>query len=205
VSGDFYDVFPLGRGDLLLALGDVCGKGAEAAAITAIARHTIRAVAPDMRHPCQILRRLNETMLGHDLDERFCSVVVARVTPIVGGVRMSVCCAGHVPPIVVRANRKVERVGWPGTLLGLFPGIRLLEETVQLQRGDMIVAFTDGVTEATRNGEEFGEERAEEILSACVGTSATEAVSTLLDEVLRFGGQRSRDDIAILALRVADG
>lgn len=203
VSGDFYDVFPLGRGDLLLALGDVCGKGAEAAAITAIARHTIRAVAPDMRHPCQILRRLNETMLGHDLDERFCSVVVARVTPIVGGVRMSVCCAGHLAPMVVRADGRVERVGVPGTLLGLFPGIRLLEETVQLHRGDMIVAFTDGVTEATRNGEEFGEERAEKVLAGCVGTSATEAVSTLLDEVLRFGGQQSRDDIAILALRVA--
>jgi serine phosphatase RsbU (regulator of sigma subunit) len=203
VSGDFYDAFPLGRGDLLLALGDVCGKGAEAAAITAIARHTIRAVAPDMRHPCQILRRLNETMLGHDLDERFCSVVVARVTPIVGGVRMSVCCAGHLAPMVVRADGRVERVGVPGTLLGLFPGIRLLEETVQLHRGDMIVAFTDGVTEASRDGEEFGEERAEKILAGCVGASATEAVSTLLDEVLRFGGQQSRDDIAILALRVA--
>ncbi len=202
VSGDFYDGFPLGRGDLMLALGDVCGKGAEAAAITAIARHTIRAVAPDMRHPCQILRRLNDTLLGHDLDERFCSVVVARVTPIVGGVRMSVCCAGHHPPVVIRADGAVEHVGVPGTLLGLFPDIRLREETVQLRRGDMIVAFTDGVTEATRGLEEFGHERAEQVLASCVGDTATEAVNTLLDEVLRFGGQQTRDDVAILALRV---
>ncbi|GAA0620630.1 hypothetical protein GCM10009547_24030 [Sporichthya brevicatena] len=79
VSGDFYDVFPAGRSDLMLALGDVCGKGAEAAAITAIARHTIRAVAPDLRSPAHILRRLNDTMLGHDIDERFCTVVLARV------------------------------------------------------------------------------------------------------------------------------
>lgn len=205
VSGDFYDVIPLGRGDLLFGLGDVCGKGAEAAAITAIMRHTIRAVAPDMRHPCQILRRLNDVMLGHDLGERFCSVVLARVTPIVSGVRLSVCCAGHVRPVVVRADGRIERVGVDGTLLGLFPDIRLYEETVQLHAGDMIVSFTDGVTEATRHGEEFGEERAERILAGCVGTSATEAVDTLLDEVLRHGGQSSRDDIAILALRVPLG
>ena len=202
VSGDFYDMFPLGRGDLVMALGDVCGKGAEAAAITAIARHTIRAVAQDLRHPALILRRLNDIMLGHDLDERFCSVVVARVTPIVGGVRLSVCCAGHLQPFVVRAEGEIERVGVPGSLLGLFPDVRLMEETVQLRRGDMIIAFTDGVTEARNGEEEFGERRTEKILAACAGSSATETAGTLLDEVLRFGGQTSRDDIAILALRV---
>ncbi len=204
VSGDFYDVFPVGRGDLVLALGDVCGKGAEAAAITAIARHTIRAVATDLRHPSQILRRLNDTMLGHDLGERFCTVVVARATRIVGGVRLSVCCAGHLPPFVVRADGSVERVGLPGSLLGLFPDIRLMEETVQLHRGDMIVAFTDGVTEAGHSEEEFGERRTEKVLASCAGATATETVGVLLDEVLRYGGQSSRDDIAIIALRVAD-
>jgi sigma-B regulation protein RsbU (phosphoserine phosphatase) len=205
VSGDFYDAFPVGRDDLLLALGDVCGKGAEAAAITAIARHTIRAVAPDLRHPSQILRRVNDTMLGHDLDERFCSVVVARVTRIVGGVRLAVCCAGHLQPFVVRARGEIERVGLPGSLLGLFPDVRLLEETVQLLRGDMIVAFTDGVTEARNGEEEFGERRTEKVLAGCAGLSATETVGVLLEEVLRFGEPPSRDDIAIVALRVSDG
>jgi serine phosphatase RsbU (regulator of sigma subunit) len=204
VSGDFYDVFPVGRGDLVLALGDVCGKGPEAAAITAIARHTIRAVAQDLRHPAHILRRLNETMLGHDLDERFCSVVVARVTRIPDGVRLSVCCAGHLQPFVVRAHGDVERVGLPGSLLGLFPDVRLMEETVQLRRGDMIVAFTDGVTEARNEEEEFGEDRTEKVLAGCAGLSATETVGTLLDEVLRFGEGPSRDDIAIVALRVSE-
>ena len=202
VGGDFYDVFPVGRGDLVLALGDVCGKGAEAAAITAIARHTIRAVAPDQRHPAQILRRLNDAMLGHDIGERFCSVVLARVTRIVGGVRLSVCCAGHLQPFVVRTDGRIERVGVPGSLLGLFPDVRLMEETVQLHRGDTIVAFTDGVTEARNGDEEFGERRTEKVLSGCAGAPATEIAATLLDEVLRFGGQVSRDDIAIVALRV---
>ncbi|WP_019874445.1 PP2C family protein-serine/threonine phosphatase [Sporichthya polymorpha] len=203
VSGDFYDVFGVGRGDdLVLALGDVCGKGAEAAAITSIARHTIRAVAPDLRSPVQILRRLNDTMLGHDIDERFCTVVVARVTRIVDGVRLTVCTAGHLQPFVVRADGTIERVGLPGSLLGLFADIRLLEETVQLRRGDMIVAFTDGVTEARDGDEQFGERRTEEILAASAGLSATETAGILLDEVLRFAGTSARDDIAILALRV---
>jgi sigma-B regulation protein RsbU (phosphoserine phosphatase) len=202
VSGDFYDVFRVGREDLVLALGDVCGKGAEAAAITAIARHTIRAVAPDLRHPIQILRRLNDTMLGHDLDERFCTVFVARLTRIVNGVRLSVCCGGHPQPFVVRSTGVVERVGLPGSVLGLFPDVRLLEETVQLRRGDTIVAFTDGVTEARSGSEEFGEDRAEKVLASCAGATATETAGVLLDEVLRFGGPQSRDDIAILALRV---
>jgi phosphoserine phosphatase RsbU/P len=202
VSGDFYDVFPLGRDELMLALGDVCGKGAEAAAITAIARHTIRAVAQDLRHPASILRRLNQALLGHDLDERFCSVVLARMTRIVGGVRLSVCCAGHLQPFVVRSDGQIERVGVAGSLLGLFPDTRLMEETVQLRRGDMIVAFTDGVTEARNEDEEFGERRTEKVLATCAGLTATETAGVLLDEVLRFGGQTSRDDIAILALRV---
>jgi sigma-B regulation protein RsbU (phosphoserine phosphatase) len=201
VSGDFYDVFSVGRNDFVLALGDVCGKGAEAAAITAIARHTIRAVAPDLRHPAHILRRLNDIMLGHNLEERFCTVVVARATRIHGGVRLSVCCAGHLQPFVVRAGGTIERVGLPGSLLGLFPDIRLMEETVQLRRGDTIVAFTDGITEARNGDEEFGELRTEKVLSSCAGASATEMAGTLLDEVLRFGGAAARDDIAILALR----
>lgn len=206
VGGDFYDAFRLGRTDLLLALGDVCGKGPEAAAITAIARHTIRAVAPEFRHPSQILRRLNDVMLQHDIGERFCSAVVARMVPIVHGVRLAVCCAGHPPPVVVRANGRIERVGLPGSLLGLFPDVRLLEETVQLRNGDTLVAFTDGVTDATRSGEQFGDERLELALADVRGVTAQEVADHLLEQVLDFGGTQSRDDIAIVALQpVSDG
>jgi sigma-B regulation protein RsbU (phosphoserine phosphatase) len=205
VGGDFYDVFRLGRTDLMLTLGDVCGKGAEAAAITAIARHTVRAVAPDLRHPSVILRRLNDALADHDIGERFLSIVTARAVPIVRGLRLSVCCAGHAQPMVVRAGGDIERVGVPGDLLGLFPEVRLFEETVQLARGDTFVVFTDGVTEAMRQYEEFGEHGLAQALLETRHRSATEIVNHVLDEVLAFGGEQSRDDIAVLAIRAVDG
>ncbi|MEA2702340.1 MAG: hypothetical protein QOD63_285, partial [Actinomycetota bacterium] len=94
VGGDFYDVFDTG-GDWAVVIGDVCGKGPEAAALTALARYTIRSVAMDLRHPAQVLRKLNETLLHQQLDERFCTVAYGRVVPSVGGMRVSVCLGGH--------------------------------------------------------------------------------------------------------------
>lgn len=205
VGGDFYDVFSTGRTDLILSLGDVCGKGAEAAAITAIARYTIRAVAPDVRHPASILRRVNTVLQDHDIGERFCSVVTARAIPIVRGLRLSVCCAGHERPVIVRSDRRVDRVGVAGQLLGLFPDVRLLEETVQLGHGDTFVLFTDGVTEARREGEQFGEQRLASALLDVHEAPVIEMVNHLLEEVLAFGGDKPRDDIAILAARAVSG
>ena len=128
VGGDFYDVFDTG-GDWAVVIGDVCGKGPEAAALTALARYTIRSVAMDLRHPAQVLRKLNDTLLHHQLDERFCTVAYGRVVPTVGGVRVSVCRGGHPPPLVLRASGEIEPVGADGGLIGLFPEIRLWEET----------------------------------------------------------------------------
>lgn len=202
VGGDFYDVFPIDRHEAMVMLGDVCGKGAEAAALTSIARYTVRAVASHIRHPAPILRRVNAALNDHDIGERFCSMVAARVTPIVRGVRLTVCCAGHAAPVVVRADGNVERVGVSGDLLGLFDEVKLFEETVQLTAGDTIVFFTDGVTEATHGDEQFGEERAEAALVAARAGSASDMVKRLLDAALEFGGEDSRDDIAILGLQV---
>jgi PAS domain S-box-containing protein len=202
VGGDFYDVFPIDRHEQFVMLGDVCGKGAEAAALTSIARYTVRAVASHIRHPAQVLRRVNTALNDQDIGERFCSMVAARVTPIVRGVRLTVCCAGHAAPVVVRAGGSVERVGVSGDLLGLFDDVKLFEETVQLTTGDTIVFFTDGVTEATRGDDQFGEQRAEAALVAASAASASDMVKGLLDAALEFGGEDSRDDIAILALQV---
>ncbi len=201
VGGDFYDVFKLDRQDAVVVLGDVCGKGAEAAAITAIARYTVRAVASHLRHPVLMLRRVNEALLEHDIGERFCSMVIARVTPIVRGVRLTVCCGGHPAPIVVRADGRVERVGVWGALLGLFPDVKLMEETVQLRSGDSVVFFTDGITEASNDRELFGDDRLAAALVAHRGDSASEMLKHLLDAVLEFGGE-PRDDIAALVLKV---
>ncbi|MEA2972683.1 MAG: hypothetical protein QOG82_1141 [Actinomycetota bacterium] len=201
VGGDFYDVFDTG-GDWAVVIGDVCGKGPEAAALTALARYTIRSVAMDLRHPAQVLRKLNDTLLHHQLDERFCTVVYGRVVPSVGGLRVTVCRGGHPPPIVVRSSGELEPMGPDGGLIGLFPEIRLWEETAQLSRGDSLVFYTDGVTEAARGQEQFGDQRLDEVLRACAGLTAAEVAENLEAAVIEFGGPRPRDDIAVLVLHV---
>jgi len=201
VGGDFYDVFDTG-GDWAVVIGDVCGKGPEAAALTALARYTIRSVAMDLRHPAQVLRKLNDTLLHHQLGERFCTVVYGRVVASVGGLRVTVCRGGHPPPIVVRSGGDLEPMGPDGGLLGLFPEIRLWEETAQLNPGDSLVFYTDGVTEAARGREQFGDTRLEEVLRACAGQTAAEVAENVEAAVIDFGGPQPRDDIAVLVLHV---
>jgi GAF domain-containing protein len=201
VGGDFYDVFDTG-GDWALVLGDVVGKGPEAAALTALVRYTLRSLGMEMRQPARILRRLNESLLVQQTDERFCTVAYSRVVPTSNGVRLAVCLGGHLPPLVLRASGSVERIGAPGGLIGLFPDIRLWEETVQLGPGDAIVFFTDGVTEAARGMDEFGEEGVTEVLRRSVGMRAAEISQAIEESVLSFGGAEPRDDLAVLVLRV---
>ncbi|HVF14842.1 MAG TPA: GAF domain-containing SpoIIE family protein phosphatase [Acidimicrobiales bacterium] len=201
VGGDFYDVFDTG-GDWAVVIGDVCGKGPVAAALTALARYTIRSVAMDLRHPAQVLRKLNDTLVHHQLDERFCTVAYGRVVPTVGGVRVSVCRGGHPPPLVVRSSGEIEPLGSDGGLIGLFPEIRLWEESAQLNPGDSLVFYTDGVTEANRGREQFGDERLEEVLRSCAGMTADEVAENVEAAVIDFGGPEPRDDLAVLVLHV---
>jgi phosphoserine phosphatase RsbU/P len=201
VGGDFYDVFDTG-GDWAVVIGDVCGKGPEAAALTALARYTIRSVAMDLRHPAQVLRKLNDTLLHHQLDERFCTVAYGRVVPSVGGVRVTICRGGHPPPVIVRASGDLEPMGPEGGLIGLFPEIRLWEETAQLHPGDNLVFYTDGVTEAARGREQFGDGRLDEVLTECAGLTAAEVAENVEAAVIDFGGAQPRDDLAVLVLHV---
>jgi serine phosphatase RsbU (regulator of sigma subunit) len=201
VGGDFYDVFDTG-GDWAVVVGDVCGKGPVAAAVTATARWTIRSVAMDMRQPAQVLRKLNEAMFHQQIDDRFCTLAYTRVVPTSQGVRLSVCRGGHPAPLVLRANGDIDEIGTPGSLIGVFPDVRLWEETTQLQAGDAYVVYTDGVTEARRNREQFGDRRLREALAGCVGLDADSIGERIESAVLNFGGPEPSDDLAILVLRV---
>jgi sigma-B regulation protein RsbU (phosphoserine phosphatase) len=201
VGGDFYDVFDTG-GDWALVIGDVCGKGPDAAAITAIARYTLRSVAMDMRQPAAVLRKLNDALIHQQLDEKFCTVAYGRAVASARGMRITVCRGGHPSPMVVRADGEVTPVGSAGGLIGALPDIRLWEETVQLEAGDAIVFYTDGVTEARAGRDQFGEERVAETLSRCAGRPAAEIAEQLERAVIAFGGDEPGDDIAILVLRV---
>lgn len=201
VGGDFYDAFDTG-GDWALVVGDVCGKGPEAAAVTAIARWTIRSVAMDIRQPTQVLRKVNEALVHQQLDDRFCTIAYARVVPSSQGVRVSVSRGGHPAPLVIRSTGDIEPIGTSGSLIGILSEIRVWEETTHLQPGDSIVFYTDGVTEARRGREQFGEERLAETLSECSGKSADEIADHVQGAVLEFAGNEPSDDIAMLVLRV---
>ena len=201
VGGDFYDVFDTG-GDWAIVIGDVCGKGPEAAALTAVARWTIRSVAIDIRQPMHVLRKVNEALLHQQVDDRFCTIAYARVVPTSSGVRVSVCRGGHPAPLIVRADGTIEEIGPAGSLIGALAEVRLWEETTQLHSGDAIAFYTDGVTEARGRVERFGDERLRDAICRSSRTSATEIADDIERAVLEFAGTEASDDIAILVMRV---
>ena len=202
VGGDFYDVFDTGDVCWGLLVGDVRGKGADAAAVMGLARHTIRATAMYERRPSRILYALNEAIRSQAAEERFCTVVYVRLKEAEGGVRLTISCGGHPLPIVLRADGAMESVARPGTLLGLLPDPNLSDQVVDLSPGDLIVMYTDGVTEERANGSFFGEARLGAIIADSVGLSAGEVAQRIEDGVLGFAEGAPRDDLAVLVLRV---
>jgi PAS domain S-box-containing protein len=201
VGGDFYDCFPTGGGDWALVIGDVCGKGAEAASLTALARYTLRAAAQHTRRPRAVLRELNEALLRQRLDYRFCTVLYAAVTP--REERVSVCLAtgGHPLPFLVRAGGEVETAGAAGTLLGILDDPDITEQAVELGPGEALVLFTDGVTEATADDRAAGPRRLRSFLAGCAGQDAATIAAGVERDALAAQDGRVRDDVAVIVAR----
>lgn len=203
VGGDFYDVFWAGYGSWIIAVGDVCGKGPEAAAITGLARHTLRAFASRDRDPRRILQALHEALVKTpSMDERFCTVVCAQLRFTRGQARMKVSSAGHPPPFVLRHDGMVESIAVKGSLLGALEEISLQSTNVALAPGDTIVFYTDGVTETRAGRELFGEDRLREAIGRQQGQQAGAVADALLADLQRFSGGAPRDDIAVVVARV---
>lgn len=205
IGGDFYDVYATGSGTWHVVIGDVCGKGPEAAALTGLARHTLRAAAMQERDPSAILSVLNEAILHADVGERFCTAVYAQVEPRDGddpSLHVTLACGGHPLPLVLRGDGTVEPVGAPGMLIGALAEIELVDAEVDLSPGDALVLCTDGVQEATGKRGFFGTERLKDLIAMCAGLDAKGVASTLLREVLAFQDSAPRDDVAIVVLRV---
>jgi len=202
VGGDFYDVFDVGEGSWGLVVGDVSGFGPEAAALTGLARYTVRAVAAQIGSPAEVLRRLNDAMRRLEPSERFCTAVYARIRPGPSGVEMTLASGGHPPALVLRDNESVEELPTGGLMLGVFPDVELFDHTVSLKAGDALVLYTDGTTEA-RNaaGEQFGPERLRSLLTTCAGRSATGIGRRLELAVLDHRGENNADDLAIVVVR----
>jgi serine phosphatase RsbU (regulator of sigma subunit) len=202
VGGDFYDCFETGAGDWGLVIGDVCGKGAEAAALTALARYTIRAAALQTRSPSAILRQLNEALLRDRLDFRFCTVLYVSLTPHEDRVAACLTAGGHPLPLVLRADGSVETVGTPGSLLGIVDPPELSEHRVELLPGDALVLFTDGVTEADRAA---GPERLAGQLAGWRDLGVAEIAEAVEREALQVQGGLARDDVAVVVARAHVG
>jgi PAS domain S-box-containing protein len=198
VGGDFYDCFATGAGDWALVIGDVCGKGAEAAAVTALARYTLRAAALHTRRPRTVLEQLNEALLRDRRDYRFCTVLYVSLTPRDDRLSACVAAGGHPLPVVVRASGEVETVGTPGSLLGIVDVPELTEQSVELAPGDALVLYTDGVTEADRSA---GPERLTTLLEGCAGADARAIAETVERDALAAHGGPARDDVAVVVVR----
>jgi serine phosphatase RsbU (regulator of sigma subunit) len=202
MGGDFYDLFPSGRRGWTVVIGDVCGKGPDAAAVTALARYTLRAAAMRERLPSRGLHVLNEALLRQRADRRFCTVAYAYLESTEGGVRLGFASGGHPLPLLVRSDGRVEPVGAPGTLLGVVPDPSFEDRSVELSPGDALVFYTDGVIEDRGDGA-LDENRLAALLSECAGAGADAIADRVEEEAVRSQGGQPRDDIAVLVLRVA--
>jgi anti-sigma regulatory factor (Ser/Thr protein kinase) len=202
VGGDFYDVFPLSEGGWGIAIGDVCGKGPSAAAITGVAREILRLLMRDGHSGPDALRRLNEALLTLEERGRLCTVACGTVRPGPGGVTVRLSSAGHPPPVHVQAHGEVSFVGSNGTLLGAVAEIDVGDDEITLAPGESLVFYTDGVTEHRGAGTMFGDDNLLAVLRINGLRPAGEIAAAVETAVTRFGVDEGlRDDLAVLVIR----
>jgi len=204
VSGDFYDVFPV-QGGWALVVGDVCGKGQEAAAMTAAARHAIRAIAHWNPDPADVLAKVNEVILAGDYEDRFVTVKLAYLRWDGGRVTVELAGSGHPGPAVVRPDGRVDMLSGGGLPLGLFPDAEPERGTLELGPEDLLFFYSDGVTEARSPDMEYFEDRLADELAGAAGHSAAETTRMIQGLVASFSADDLRDDMTILVARVRAG
>ena len=202
VGGDFYDIFPAGPRDWVITLGDVSGKGVEAAVITTIARHTLRALTVLGHELTEVLGGVDQVIAQHETD-KFCTLLVLRLRRNEDGWTTSLAVGGHPPPLLLRPQCEPRLLDARGPALGLMPDVVFTEEEVELRSGDTLLLYTDGVTEARQGEAYFADERFMAWAAAQNSDDPSLVVDSLLDEVLQFQAGNPRDDIAVVAVRIA--
>lgn len=202
VGGDFYDLFPLDDRRWALVIGDVCGKGIEAAALTSVARHTIRAAAQHVTSPSEVLRWVHQAVLAYD-PTTFCTACYGVMTVNADGhpERFEFALGGHAQPLLASSDGSVRSIGISGTLLGMVPAPTFADDVVELRSGDMLLLFTDGLTDAPA-GEAMEVEELQLLLKegrAGSPNELAERIRTLIDARRPVGGG---DDTALLIVKV---
>jgi sigma-B regulation protein RsbU (phosphoserine phosphatase) len=201
VGGDFYDVVPAADNHWLVVVGDVSGKGVQAATVTGLVRDVIRILVDDGKPMSEILCRVNRTLVQRG-GGRYCTLAMAMVERQADGI-LQVCLhlAGHDRAVLVRSDGKTSFVGEGGTALGLLESISSPDVDIRLQAGDSLIFYTDGVTERRRGRELFGTGRLREAAGPLAGYPADVIAARLRSTTINFSVEEPRDDIAILVLR----
>ncbi len=197
VGGDFYDVFAVGDDHWAIVIGDVCGKGAGAAAVTAMARWTLRSLAATPLPPAEVLRSLNDVMIHQAHERRFITMIYALLDVRETEARVRLACGGHPPAIAVSAAGEPAMVRASGDLLGVWEDIRVHEAELTLRPGAGLVFYTDGVTD---QGPGIERSPVRAIRKLAGDRSANALADALRDEAGRWG-EAPRDDVAIVAVR----
>ncbi|MGW5662690.1 SpoIIE family protein phosphatase [Streptomyces sp. NPDC003758] len=203
VGGDFYDLFPIRDGAYGFAIGDVCGTGPEAAAVTGLARHALRLLAREGFGGPAVLERLNSAILDEGARSRFLTLLYGELWPQEdGSAVLKVVCAGHPLPLRLRQDGTVEPAAEPQPLLGVMEDLELYEQTVTLDPGDVLLCVTDGVTERREGRRMLGDDGLADVLTTCTGLTAGAVAARIMRAVERFASDAPSDDMAILAMRV---
>ncbi|MEU1010706.1 SpoIIE family protein phosphatase [Streptomyces sp. NPDC005890] len=203
VGGDFYDLFPIGNGAYGFAIGDVCGTGPNAAAVTGLARHALRLLAREGLSGPAVLERLNSAILDEGDRSRFLTLLYGELRPQEdGSAELKVVCAGHPLPLRLRQDGTVTAAAEPQPLLGVIEDLELYEETVTLDPGDVLLCVTDGVTERREGTRMLGDDGLADVLTTCTGLTAGAVAARIMRAVERFASDAPSDDMAILAMRV---
>lgn len=197
VGGDFYDVIVPAPDRLVVLIGDVCGRGADAAAITGLARAVLRTVVEDGASPARALRRLNAAMRAAGERGEFCTAAVVQVDGRGDACRLRLAVGGHPLPLL-RRGAETTPIGRHGPMLGLVPAPVFRESDIALSCDDVVLLYTDGVTEARRGRDFFSPQLATAVAGA--GRSAADTIARTVAAVERFRDE-GNDDIAMVALR----
>ncbi|MCX4697495.1 SpoIIE family protein phosphatase [Streptomyces sp. NBC_01352] len=203
VGGDFYDLFPIRDGAYGFAIGDVCGTGPNAAAVTGLARHALRLLAREGLSGPAVLERLNSAILDEGARSRFLTLLYGELWPQEdGSAQLKVVCAGHPLPLRLRQDGTVEPAAEPQPLLGVMEDLELYEQTITLDPGDVLLCVTDGVTERREGTRMLGDDGLADVLTTCTGLTAGAVAARIMRAVERFAQDAPSDDMAILAMRV---
>jgi serine phosphatase RsbU (regulator of sigma subunit) len=202
-GGDFYDIYPA-RGGWGLSIGDVCGRGQDAAAVTAIARHAIRVLAHWDNDPAAVLRRANEILMEEEFGGRFVTACVGHLCWRDGALHVVVGSAGHPWPMLVRADGRTQVLQGGGLPLGIFPDAEPATQEIELDPGDLLFFVSDGLTSARGPDLAYVEDRVTDELAGLAGQPAAQVVARVQEVVSRLGGGQLRDDVTMLALRAVE-